>query len=76
MNFGFIAQGFLKPLIHWSSTGDFLARPVDFCWSWASRPTEFLCLTQKGNNLDQQKNLDLLLSCSKNEKGHHILQIS
>ena len=49
---------FFYPLIRWSSTSDVLARPVDFCWSWASRPTEFLCLTQKGNNLDQQKNLE------------------
>ena len=40
--------------------GFVLAKPVDFCWSWSSRPTEFLflCLTQKSNNLDQQKNLE------------------
>ena len=29
-----------------------------FFLSWASRPTELLCLTQKSNNLDQQKNLE------------------
>ena len=36
----------------------FLARPVDFCWNWASRPTKLLCLTLKGNNFDQQKYLE------------------
>ena len=44
------------PVIRWSSTSDFLARPVDFCCSWSSKPTEFLCVMQKGDNLDQQKN--------------------
>ena len=43
--FWFHCSGFfLKPLIRLSPTSDFLA--------------EFLCLTQKGNNFDQQKNLE------------------
>ena len=27
-----------------------------FCFNWSSKPSEFLCVTQKGDNLDQQKN--------------------
>ena len=33
----------------------FWARLADFCWSWSSKPTEFLCVTQQGDNLNQQK---------------------
>ena len=27
-----------------------------FCFNRSSKPSEFLCVTQKGDNLDQQKN--------------------
>ena len=33
-----------------------LARSVDFCCSWSSGLAEFLCVTQQGDNMDQQGN--------------------